>query len=251
MQAQLSTTACVAASWGNGSQLNVLGGVKTIIDQDHYIQHWIHLLYRHVFCAQSNAEALEFLKTHKATHLMLSIQDLFQGAKIHSAIGSDAQGDREFELTLLRMNTYENGKPFLVPVDRDSPFTHIDINQNVEEDIPITTTAKLKNGSTVEIPYTLFIGETRVRSEKLIGLETGGILLLFNERKQFHKGYYVPPIGWKSLVVRLFFRGESPEVFVPVYPVNGDVTAEVKVWEIHYPPDIQPNPKYLTTEPEE
>ena len=33
------------------------------------------------------------------------------------------------------------------------------------------------------------------------------------------------------------------------YPEDGDVTAEVKVWEIHYPLDIKSNPKYLATEP--
>ena len=36
---------------------------------------------------------------------------------------------------------------------------------------------------------------------------------------------------------------------IPNYPEDGDVTAEVKVWEIHYPLDIKSNPKYLATEP--
>ena len=250
MKAQLPNTACIGANWGHGSQLNVLGGVKTIIDQDHYIQHWIHLYYRHVFCAQSNAEALEFLKTHEATHLMMSAQDLFQGAKIHSSVGSDTKGDREFELIPLQMNAYENGTPFLGTVGKDTPFTLIDISHSAGNDTLITATAKLKNGDTVEIPYTVFIGETRIRSQKLTGVEKGGILLMFNEQRQFHQGYYVPPIGWNSLAVQLFFHGESPDVFVPVYPVDGNATADVKVWEIHYPPDIHPNPKYLATEPE-
>lgn len=250
MKAQLPNTACIGANWGHGSQLNVLGGVKTIIDQDHYIQHWIHLYYRHVFCAQSNAEALEFLKTHEATHLMMSAQDLFQGAKIHSSVGSDAKGDREFELIPLQMNAYENGTPFLGTVGKDTPFTLIDISHSAGNDTLITATAKLKNGDTVEIPYTVFIGETRIRSQKLTGVEKGGILLMFNEQRQFHQGYYVPPIGWNSLAVQLFFHGEASDVFVPVYPVDGNATSDVKVWEIHYPPDIHPNPKYLATEPE-
>ena len=251
MKAQLPNTACIGANWGHGSQLNVLGGVKTIIDQDHYIQHWIHLYYRHVFCAQSNVEALEFLKTHEATHLMLSVQDMFQGAKIHSSIGSDAQGDREFELIPLRMNVEENGKTFLLPVVQSSLFTHIDISHNAGNDSLITATAKLKNGRLVEIPYTLFMGKTRIRSQKLTGVETGGILLMFNEQRQFHQGFYVPPVGWNSLAVRLFFHGELPDVFVPVYPVGENTSvSDVKVWKIHYPPDIQPHPKYLATEPE-
>ena len=72
MKMELPHTAVVAARWGFGSQLNVLGGVKTVIDQDHYIQHWIHLYNTHVRDATGAREALEFLKTHGATHLMLT-----------------------------------------------------------------------------------------------------------------------------------------------------------------------------------
>ena len=72
MKMELPHTAVVAARWGFGSQLKVLGGVKTVIDQDHYIQHWIHLYNTHVRDATGAREALEFLKTHGATHLMLT-----------------------------------------------------------------------------------------------------------------------------------------------------------------------------------
>lgn len=72
MKAELSPTAVVAARWGFGSMLNVLGGVKTIIDQDHYIQHWILLFNKHVRDATDARVALEFLKTHGVTHLMLT-----------------------------------------------------------------------------------------------------------------------------------------------------------------------------------
>ena len=86
MKSHLGGTACVAANWSYGSQLNVLGDVKTIIDQDHYIQHWIHLFYQHVYTTQSDYEAIEFLKTHKATHLMLTWDDLLQLSDIHSFV---------------------------------------------------------------------------------------------------------------------------------------------------------------------
>ena len=74
MKAELPHTAVVAAEWSFGSQLNVLGGVKTVVDQDHYIQHWIHLYDEHVRDATDARAALEFLKTHGATHLMLTQQ---------------------------------------------------------------------------------------------------------------------------------------------------------------------------------
>ena len=125
MKTELPHTAVVAARWGFGSQLNVLGGVKTVIDQDHYIQHWIHLFNEHVRDATEARKALEFLKTHGATHLMLTQSQ--------------------------------------------------------------------------------------------------------------------PP--------EVFLQGELSDAFVPVYPMDGFAEAGVKVWQIHYPPAIQPNPKYLATEP--
>ena len=252
MKTQLPHTACIAADWSYGSQINVLGGVKTIVDQDHYIQHWIHLFSRHVFCAQSDTEALEFLKTHRATHLMLSKLGLFQGAKMHSSVGSDAQGDREFEFIPIQIDTYQHGKHTLVPIVQNPFVTQINISHRAEDESLITATAKMKNKrNPVDIPHTIFIGKTRIHSQKPTGAETGGIILLFNKHRQFKSGFYLPPIGWNSLAVRLFLRGESSELFVPVYPEDGDVTAEVKVWKINYPPDVKSNPKYLETKPSE
>ena len=127
MKVELFPTAVVAARWDYGSQLNVLGGVKTIIDQDHYIQHWIHLYDEHVHDATDVRETLGFLKTHGVTHLMLT-------------------------------------------------------------------------------------------------------------QKQ-------PP--------EVFLQGELSEAFVSVYPTADFTEADVKVWWINYPSDIQLNPKYLATEPGE
>ena len=68
-------TPIVAAHWGYGSQLNVFTGVKTITDQDTYIPHWVHLYYKYVHNASGEREALGYLKTHGATHLMLTGKD--------------------------------------------------------------------------------------------------------------------------------------------------------------------------------
>ena len=75
MQNELPRTAVVAAHWAYGSQLNVLAGVKTITDQDTYLQHWVLLYNKHVHKAKDEHEALTFLKTHSATHIMLTKKD--------------------------------------------------------------------------------------------------------------------------------------------------------------------------------
>lgn len=72
MKDNLPHTAVVAAHWRYGGQLNVLAGVKTIVDPDHYIPHWIHLYNQHIYRSTSEREVLEFLKTHGVTHLMVT-----------------------------------------------------------------------------------------------------------------------------------------------------------------------------------
>ena len=128
MKKRFPNTAIVAANWAYGSQLNVFSGVKTITDQDQYIPHWIHLYNRHVCQASTEREALEFLKTHGATHLMITYRD------------------------------------------------------------------------SVTAP---------------------------------------------------FATGKSSKSFLPLYPTESFSKASVKIWEIRYPPDIKPNPKYLATAPEQ
>ena len=75
IKTELPQTSVVAANWSYGCQLNVHGGVKTITDADHYIPHWIHLYNQHVHSASTERETLEFLKTHGATHIMLTRKD--------------------------------------------------------------------------------------------------------------------------------------------------------------------------------
>ena len=127
MRTHLSPNTIVAANWTYGSQLNVLANVKTITDQDHYLQHWIHLYNDHVHHAKSEKEALEFLKTHHATHIMIT-----------------------------------HNEPYI---------------------------------------------------------------------KYLHT--------------------KDSESFIPIYPADNFSEAKVKIWEIHYPPDIKTNPKYLETKPSE
>ena len=80
-------------------------------------------------------------------------------------------------------------------------------------------------------------------------IEDGGLVLDFDSETRLNRAYYIPPLGWNSLAVKLFLRGEHNDIFIPVYPIDEDSTKDIKVWEIRYPPDIEANEKYLATEP--
>ncbi len=238
----------VCTEWSYGSILNVLGGVKTVVDQDHFIQHWIHLYSRHVFCAQSEQEALAFLKTHEATHLILTENEVLHPQKT-SFVGSDENRDRQFKMIQMQVRTPKGGssKYRMIPTEENIVIKSIDVDFAK----PVTITAKLKIGKDVHLPYIAISEQTDVERNLCTENENGGILRYFDEDAQSNTLYYIPPIGWNSLAVRLFFRGVESPHFVPVYPEKEFSTAKVKVWEIHYPPDIRAHPKYRATAPKE
>ena len=246
MKAQLPNTAVVATDWIHGSQLNVLGGVKTITDQDTFIQHWIHLYYRYLFCGRSEKEALEFLKTHEATHLMLTEVDITKMAHAYSEIGRHAEQTPTFEISELRSKR-EKEHIFLFSAKEISFFNNIQVNMHPETNTASSAIAVRKNGTVTDIPYVIFSGKERNISNTQDGSKTGGIILYFDASHKFQKGYYVPPIAWDNFAVRLFLRGIPSDAFKPVYEVQETGETDVKIWEIHYPPDIQTDPKYLKT----
>ena len=85
----------VAARWGVGSQLNVLADARTIDDQDLWKHYWIYLSSRHLYCAESETEALQFLKTRSADYWFLQLRDLAdRPAQSIEWLGSGAEIDR-------------------------------------------------------------------------------------------------------------------------------------------------------------
>ena len=247
MKAQLPNTTVVATDWIHGSQLNVLGGVKTITDQDTFIQHWIHLYYRYLFCGQSEKEVLQFLKSHGATHLMLTEVDITKMAHAYSKIGRHSEQTPTFEIVEFRYITREKGHLFLFPAKVTPFFKNIQMNISPETDTPTSAIALSQNGTRTNIPYVVFSGKERNISNTQDGSKTGGIILYFDESHHFQKGYYVPPIAWDNFTIRLFLRGIPSDAFHPVYEVQKTGETDVKVWEIHYPPDIKTDLKYLKT----
>lgn len=247
MKTQLPNTAVVACDWIHGGQLNVLGGVKTITGTDTFIQHWIHLYYRYLFCGHSEKEALSFLKTHEATHLMLTEVDVTSGSRTYSTIGSHSEHAPPFEIVELRDIIREKEQIFLFPEKERSFFNNIQINIHPENNTLISAIVIRQNGSFTNLPYVAFYNKKRTASNNQEGSKTGGILLYFDEQQKFQKCYYVPPIAWDNFAIRLFLRGIPSDAFLPIYTKRKTGATDVKVWEIHYPPNIQTDVKYLKT----
>ena len=255
MKDTLPQESVIAAHWNFGIQLNVLGNVGTIIDPDQFIKR-IYLFYRHVLCAQDEQEALSFLKTYKVTHLMLTEQDVLTRSRTYSSIGSDENGDRKFRTYRLTRTETPIGTPHRMQSrDEECLLSFIDIARASPETLTITAQFKNENNTETEDKTNPDVKVQRTVSNPIsqisVDIENGGVVLYFDSETKLQRAYYIPSIGWNSLAVRLFLRGEYSEAFVPVYPTNENAGIDVKVWEIHYPPNIETNEKYRTTKWEE
>ncbi len=249
----------IAANWEYGNQLNVLGRVNTITDPDHFLPYWIHLYYRYVFCAQDEREGLEFLKTHKATHLMLTEEGVISRSQDYSSMGSKKNGDRQFRLYQLMQVEGPIGTPHRMQ-SRETyiPLKFIDIVRTSSDALSITAHFKDQNeaiaagklGETLTRDVTIERTVKTPDSQISVDLENGGLILDFDPETRLRRAYYIPSLGWNSLAVKLFLRDEHGNAFSPVYPKGVGATDEVKIWEIRYPSDIQTDVKYLATEPQ-
>ncbi len=248
----------MAAHWTYGIKLNVLANVKTITDSDHYLPHWIHLYFRHVFCAQSEIEALHFLKTHNATHLMINSVELIPNAAENSWVGGDEYLDRLFSLYHLLPQPTAPGTQYAFTQKKEqTPYftqktnlNRIDVTGTNLEKLSIT--AKFEKGKEpVQLPYVAFQGDKRILSTQPIDTERGGLVFLFDKEKTLRSSFYIPQIGWNSLAVKLFMRGEHSTAFENVHTVSTyekGTHPAIQIWKINYPENIKPHPKYLATE---
>lgn len=246
MKEHLPSTAVVAANWEPGNMLTVLAGVKTITDPDHFLPHWITLYYRYVHCTDTVREALEFLKAHSATHLMLTEKDLQHSGTYAFVGGYEKKNAKMFKPIQLQITKENTGEPQRLTGLKDTPFAALTFDAAE----PDTLAARLRTGKLAKLPYIKFVGGQRQKTvPENTEIPHGAVVLYFDEHQQLQKAYYLSTVCWNSLAARLYFHGELTDAFVQVYPTSDDA-ADVKVWKIHYPSDIQLNPKYLATEPE-
>lgn len=248
IQEKLSTENVLAAPWSYGHMLNAVGNVKTIIDPDHFILHWIHL-YENMLLTTDENEALTFLKTHKATHLLLTENSVLHGITQNT-------NEKTRGMIRLKPNTHIGSKHYrMVPTHKNTAIEFVEINFQHTDAL---ATAKLENKKTVKLGYAKphysndsnEDAHTQDDHEHPIATDKNGGLLHFFDKKTHQEAiHYLSPQRWNSLAIKLFYRNQHSEAFVPVYPQQQTDNTTVKIWEIHYPPDIQTDPKYLQKSP--
>ncbi|HID56442.1 TPA: hypothetical protein EYP37_07920 [Candidatus Poribacteria bacterium] len=267
MRDNLPDDAVVAAWWHYGSMINVLAGKRTVVDEDHFIPYWIHLMSRHLFCAESEEEALGFLKAHSVTHIVISLSGLLSLPMI-SWLASDEEGDKRVRVVPLFSS---EGK---IPLGEGRWI----VNMRTPGWIPGDGPLKLKGKRIPEGKWGLsgfyLLGEDNemvsgigvVRGEhrsyklpiEVIPLtgssgekrgEIPGYLALLS-KDDIWRGVYLSEKGRDYLTVKLLLSDGKLLHFHRIYPPDNraDSVSEVQVWEISYPEGLSYPRGYLERE---
>ena len=273
----------VAAWWDYGSFINLLSDRATITDEEQ-LSYWVHLMAREVLFAETDLQTLRFLKTHGATHLLITERDLrnFEGI---SKLASAQELDRHSFLVQCPtvreiIQSRQGGTIFTYAPQTISKF----MNEPLEIKSGTYPTGAWKinnihlkltgsNGSTDELLGILIEIQIedrtiRLRPEafsykgkmyQLVGEDILPCTLLISTHTD-------NPLDWEifclsprvrnTLMVRLYLLNQASDYFRPVYPIaiatkQGDQDASdfsARIWEIHYPANLPTDPKYLQTD---
>ena len=269
--------------WDYGYWVQTGGERATILDGGNKIVWWDHFMGRHVLTAQTEEEALEFLITHEATHLLLDPTDIGKYTA-YSSIGSDESYDRVSYIPLFNLDNSQvqetrEGTIYLYQgqFGLDEDFLYEDrlfpAGQSaiggfflpVKEEggqisISQPTALLFYNNQRFDIPLNcVYLGNQKHYFDPN-GLK--GCLRLIpainSEGTVEHiaiAGFYVSERVSRTLFADLYLFGgsESPH-FKQVYAdwplgiFSGRFIGPLAIWEIDYPSGLEPNPEYLEEE---
>ena len=259
----------IAAWWGYGSMINWLSKRTTIIDEDQWIPYWIHLMSRHVFAAQSEEEALEFLYAHNASHLMITTADIAR-LFVVTYNGSDASFDRlasispftlvnretintgkiEFDFRPIRLNTSDS----LTLKNKEYLPGEWNIRQlSIVQDESVKRWHAVLHGFAGKQSFSRPPRELRF-NDRIIKTENGvpGTIFVFKEQtNDTIRIFYLSERAKNMLAVRLHFFQEDIPGFSLVYGDNYNSPwneTGVKLWKLNYPKNTSLNSKYLELE---
>lgn len=273
----LPQDAVIAASWEYGSFLNLHANRATVVDEEQ-IPYWVYLLNRHVMLGQTEREALEFLKARQATHLLLTQRDMSL-ISTFAELGSDETFDRRCAIhrfgehveTILIQPSGESCYRYLIPGSKAEVDELLELNETtyppgawkvssiyLEVERAGQSFPELKS-ALVELDVEKQVFRLRPAEIYFNGqwIRQGGDVLpctlLIHAERQDPSDWeviYFSQRARQSLMVQLNLFNRSSEFFTPVYPQTDDTQAnyDVRIWEIHYPPDLKADSKYLLTE---
>jgi asparagine N-glycosylation enzyme membrane subunit Stt3 len=275
--------------WDYGYYVQTGGERATLSDGGNANPTVNHLLGRHLLMADNDTEALEFLLSRNATHV-LAISDEIGKYGAFASIGSDGNYDRFSYLTVYGLDSgqTQETRDGINLVYTGGMFLEEDY---VYEDVlyPAYSAGVVgfavptlydENGTFKQFdqPYVVIASESNYVQVPLKCLYFSGQEIIFEDGKfdaclqiiptysggsvnPFGAGLYLTPRIYGNWFAQHYLFGESNEYFklvysdeasVPLMVYEGRIVGPLKIWEISYPSDLViPEEYYMTSLPED
>lgn len=266
--------------WDYGYWVQTGGKRATVLDGGNTFVNWNHLMGRHVLTAHSEDEALEFLKTHKATHFLIDPTDVGK-YPAYSSIGADENFDRYswigvYEIDNSKTQELRDKTNFIytggVALDHDYIYEgelyaggsgvagfilSTTMNENGEiNNIDQPTMIIFARGQQNNIPI-----ECMMTNNQEIHFGNGypGCLVLIpsvrgDRQNNIGGALFISEEGMKALWVQLYLLNRPfpnfKEVYndqaqMPLLLYNGRQIGPIRIWELNYPSHIKEKEEYL------
>src|SRR3989344_4605065 len=276
----------IASWWDYGYWIQTAGNRSTVLDGGNAIGYWNYLMARQVLTSNSSIEALEFLKTHNVTHLIISGDDINKYHAI-SRIGSD-NGDKlsNFKPLLVVPQYSKKSENFILfyfsnTINLDENFNfknkvYLKDKSQIESiTLPTTITndginfqqpkATISMGAQTDtVPLECLIYKKKEIKYNEPGLKGCLMIVDYADEKgkdpNIKSGIYISPKSRNTLFTELYLFENEVEDFNLIYSspeYNKQITfyvpqslflGPIKIWEITYPENIKPNEQYLLKE---
>ncbi len=256
----------VAAWWEHGSRIEALAERATIVDQQHNPT-WIRSMAREVFWAETPEEALKFLKSHKATYLMIQPIDMFNRLENISTVGS-SQGTESNILTeqfrideqasnflnsseekstqLISPQFFKNSNSLAYTTERylpcsqeDSSAKYADIEYKSDESFH--KAAIRIDDMNISPAYVIFDGKKQKNLDGVGGLVVTNVDVHYPyQTLEYKHAVYFDEKVSNILAFQLYFLGSYTDHFEQVYPTQESETKDsssfddIKIWKINY-----------------
>jgi len=246
-----------------------------------------YFMGRHVITGQSEEEALEYLYARNATHLLM-ISDEIGKYPAFSSIGSDVDYDRygwipTYQLDLSRTQERRDDILFVytggTALDEDIVFNGVLLPKQqaaiggffvpvvLQEDgqavIGQPTAIMVYNGQQYEVPLNCAFVEGKEYQFSDDGFDACLMIIPRingDQQESLGSALYISPKIRKTLFTQLFLFDTHSEAFEPIYTVNsnlqnhplmvynGRLIGPLKIWELHYPDNLEPSEWYYGNE---
>ena len=158
--------------WDYGYWIQTGGQRATVLDGANSKTYWNYLMGRYVLTTSNETEALEFLKTHNATHLLI-ISDEIGKVGAYSSIGSDKNYDR---YTWITSFTIDPNNPASIQEKRDETIYVYQGGYVLDEDFIYNGQVFPKQGAAIAaflLPFIIIDNKTALKQPTAVIVYNG------------------------------------------------------------------------------